>query len=636
MDLEREDVTFGIRTLQDLGWKDVLDGFTCTECGRCTDACPANRTGKPLDPRALIMGIRRMSVEAEHGIDLIPNSPIVRDDVRPRRHAPDATRLARPIVDTAIPYDAVWDCVTCGACVEACPVLIEHVDKIVGLRRNLVLEDSRFPQEVTAAFTNMERAGNPWGQPKATRTDWTKGLPFEVPTVAELAAAGRLGEIEVLYWVGCAAAFDERNRKVARAFATCLDAAGVRFAILGQEESCTRRPGPPDGQRLRLPDAGGGQHRDARPLPAPLDRHGLPALLQHDRQRVRPARRPLRGGPPLGLPAPPAGRGPAADRRRGRRRRRPPDGDVPRLVLPGPLQRRRRRAARRSWRAVPGLELREMERSGKGSFCCGAGGGRMWMEETRGTRINAERTRQALETGAEHGRPELPVLHDDDQRRPGVRRGQRGRRGDRDRHLRAPGREPGRPGRSRRPPAPGDPATWPDPPAAGLPPDRRAAGPPRRRPDAGPRAGRAAGRRDRPDGRVPVGPQGAPRRPGHPGPAVPGRLRRARRRPPHRLPRDRGAERGLRHDRAHPRRPGARRRCRSSSPGRDEQKARWLPDLAAGRHAHRLRPHRGRAPAPTPARSPPGPSATATTTSSTARSGSSARAASPTSWSSSR
>ena len=188
------------------------------------------------------MGIRDMSVDAEHGIDLIPNSPIVRETYGLGGTQPTAAALAAPIVDDAIPYDAVWDCVTCGACVEACPVLIEHVDKIVGLRRNLVLEDSRFPQELTAAFTNMERAGNPWGQPKATRTDWTRGLPFTVPTVAELAAEDRLGEIDVLYWVGCAAAFDERNRRVARAFATCLEAAGVRFAILGQEESCTGDP----------------------------------------------------------------------------------------------------------------------------------------------------------------------------------------------------------------------------------------------------------------------------------------------------------------------------------------------------------------------------------------------------------
>ena len=242
MDLEAEDATFGLRTLQDLGWKDLLDGFTCTECGRCQEACPAELTGKPLNPKDFIMGIRDMSIEAEHGLDLIPNSPIVRETYGLDDRRPTPNALGKPIVDDAIPYDAVWDCVTCGACVEACPVLIEHVDKIVGLRRNLVLEESRFPQELTGAFRNMERPGNPWGQPRSTRLDWTRDLPFEVPTVADVAAAGRLDELEVLYWVGCAAAFDERNRKVARAFATCLDAAGVRFAVLGQEESCTGDP----------------------------------------------------------------------------------------------------------------------------------------------------------------------------------------------------------------------------------------------------------------------------------------------------------------------------------------------------------------------------------------------------------
>jgi heterodisulfide reductase subunit C len=152
LDLEDENATFGLKTLQDLGWKDLLDGFTCTECGRCQEACPAYNTGKPLNPKELIMGIRHMSVDAEHGIDIIPNSPIVRDTYGLEDTVVSATALAKPIVDDAIPYDAVWDCVTCGACVEACPVLIEHVDKIVGLRRNLVLEESRFPTELTAAF----------------------------------------------------------------------------------------------------------------------------------------------------------------------------------------------------------------------------------------------------------------------------------------------------------------------------------------------------------------------------------------------------------------------------------------------------------------------------------------------------
>ncbi len=400
MDLEDETATFGLRTLQDLGWKDLLDGFTCTECGRCQAACPANATGKPLNPKAFIMGIREMAVDAEHGIDLIPNSPIVReayglDDTRPA-----ASALAAPIVDSAIPYDAVWDCVTCGACVEACPVLIEHVDKIVGLRRNLVLEDSRFPTELTAAFTNMERAGNPWGQPKATRTDWTKGLPFAVPTVAELAAEGRLGEIEVLYWVGCAAAFDERNRRVARAFATCLEAAGIRFAILGQEESCTGDPARRMGndyvwQMLASSNV------------ATLDGYGLRSIVTacpHCFNTIANEYGQLGGRYEI-VHHSVYLRGLLAD---GRLRTIDADAlgeTAPRTVTFHDSCYMARyndvvAQPREVLGAVPGLELVEMERNGKNGFCCGAGGGRMWMEETRGTRINAERTRQALATGA--------------------------------------------------------------------------------------------------------------------------------------------------------------------------------------------------------------------------------------------
>jgi Fe-S oxidoreductase len=401
MDLERDDATFGLKSLQDLGWKDLLDGFTCTECGRCQAACPANATGKPLNPKAFIMGIREMSVEAEHGLDLIPNNPIVRDTYALGGAAPEASRMAAPIVDAAIPYDAVWDCVTCGACVEACPVLIEHVDKIVGLRRNLVLEESRFPAELTAAFRGMEGQGNPWGQPASTRTDWTRGLPFEVPTVAALAATpGGLDELEVLYWVGCAAAFDERNKRVARAFATCLNAAGVRFAILGQEESCTGDPARRMGNDYvfqilasgnvdTLNRYGMGERTIVTACPhcfnTIANEYGqlggsftvvhhsvyLQGLLADGRLRVAEDEATAAGSVTFhdscymarynGVVA------------------------APRDVLG----------------AVPGLELREMEKSGKNTFCCGAGGGRMWMEETRGTRINAERTRQALETGAE-------------------------------------------------------------------------------------------------------------------------------------------------------------------------------------------------------------------------------------------
>ncbi len=405
MDLEDESATFGLRTLQDLGWKDLLDGFTCTECGRCQAACPAWATGKPLNPKTFIMGIRDMAVDAEQGIDLIPNSPIVRETYGLDDTSPSAAALARPIVDTAIPYDAVWDCVTCGACVEACPVLIEHVDKIVGLRRNLVLEESRFPQELTPAFRAMETQGNPWGQPSSARTEWTRGLPFTVPIVAEVAAAGRLGELEVLYWVGCAAAFDPRNQKVARAVATCLHAAGVEFAVLGQEESCTGDPARRMGNDYvfqilaagnveTLNRYGMGERTIVTACPHCFNTIGNEygqlggafRILHHSTYLAEL----VSSGRLATLPEDAAST--TGDHR---------PGSV--TVHDSCYLARYNNVvtAPRSVLGAAGVTITEMEKSGKQTFCCGAGGGRMWMEETRGTRINAERARQVLETGAE-------------------------------------------------------------------------------------------------------------------------------------------------------------------------------------------------------------------------------------------
>jgi len=407
MDLEREDATFGLKSLQDLGWKDMLDGFTCTECGRCQEACPAWNTGKPLNPKSFIMGIRDMSVEAEHGLNLIPNSPIVRETYGLDDAAPDPARMASPIVDDAIPYDAVWDCVTCGACVEACPVLIEHVDKIVGLRRNLVLEESRFPTELTGAFRAMEGQGNPWGQPASARLDWTKPLPFDVPTVASMAADGRLDELDVLYWVGCAAAFDPRNQKVARAVATCLHAAGVRFAVLGQEESCTGDPARRMGNDYVFQILASGNV-------ATLDRYRMGErtivtacphcfnTIGNEYGQLGGSYRIVHHSTYL-----------AELLASGRLATIPVDADAGSASgdhAPGTVTVHDScylaryngviAAPRDVLGAVDGLEIREMDKSGKNTFCCGAGGGRMWMEETRGTRINAERTRQVLETGA--------------------------------------------------------------------------------------------------------------------------------------------------------------------------------------------------------------------------------------------
>jgi len=412
MDLEREDATFGLRTLADVTWKDLLDGLTCTECGRCQDACPAWATGKPLNPKLFIMGIRDMSDEAEHRLPLIPNSPSVRetygldDTLR-------LTDLSTPIVDTAIPYDAVWDCVTCGACVQACPVLIEHVDKIVGLRRNLVLEESRFPSELAAAFRGLESVANPWGQPPSTRLDWAKPLPFPVPTAAEMAASGRLGELEAIYWVGCAAAFDERNRRVARAVVTCLEAAGVRYAVLGQEESCTGDPARRMGNDyvFQLLAAANIEtldryHTRERTIitacPHCFNTIGNEYAQLGGRYRVVHHSSYLAGLLADGRlrPGRVVGQG---DAREGFDE--DGDGTATPITFHDPCYLARYNsvtsAPREILAALPGVEVREMDRHGKQSFCCGAGGGRFWMEEQRGTRINHERSRQAIATGAE-------------------------------------------------------------------------------------------------------------------------------------------------------------------------------------------------------------------------------------------
>ncbi len=321
MDLEDETATFGLRTLQDLGWKDLLDGFTCTECGRCQAACPANATGKPLNPKAFIMGIREMAVEAEHGIDLIPNSPLVRDAVRPRRHV--ARRDAPCGADRRR-----GDPVRRG-------LGLRHLRS---LRRGLPgphrarRQDRRAPPEPRPrglALPDRDHGGvhehGAGGQPVGPagrdpdRLD--EGPPVRGPDGGR-AGRGRPARRDRRPLLGRLCGRVRRAQPESGASVRHLPRRGRRPVRDPRPGGVVhRRPGPPDGQRLRLADPRLRERDHARPVRPAEHRDRLPALLQYARQRVRPARRSVRGDPPLGLPAPAARRGPAPDDRSGRARR---------------------------------------------------------------------------------------------------------------------------------------------------------------------------------------------------------------------------------------------------------------------------------------------------------------------------
>ncbi|MBV9605837.1 MAG: (Fe-S)-binding protein [Solirubrobacterales bacterium] len=360
-DIPEDELRFGAGKATDLTWKQVLDTFSCTECGRCQDACPAYATGKILSPKLVIMGLR----------DAVFAKP---DDDGPATLVPDA-----------VPAESVWDCVTCGACIQACPVSIEHVDHIVDLRRHLVMVESSFPAEAEPMLRDVERASNPWGKPQSERADWAAGLGIRILEPGDPPP-------DYLYWVGCASSFDERARKSAQATAKVLQQANVDFAILGPRESCTGDPARRMGNEYvfqafaeqnveTLNEAGvtkvltGCPHCFNTLANEYPDFGGRYEVIHHSELlsdlvregRIRPQRSP----------------------------------ESSEITYHDSCYLARHNDVLQAPREIVSAIGKpiEMGRSGKQTFCCGAGGAHMWMEE-RAKPINEERVREAAATGA--------------------------------------------------------------------------------------------------------------------------------------------------------------------------------------------------------------------------------------------
>ncbi len=361
-----EDLVLGAGTARELFWKSALDAATCTECGRCQVVCPAWATGKPLSPKLFILSLR----------DAVAD-PAARDE---------------PLVGGAIDPDALWACTTCGACVQECPVDIEHVDTILDLRRNQVLAASAFPRELTKAFSGMERQGNPWGAPARKRLDWTKGLDFPVPVVGRDVAS--LADVDYLFWVGCAGAYDERAGRTTRAVAELLRAAGVTFAVLGEAEQCTGDSARRAGNELLFQQLAAGNI-------ATLNKSGARRIVVTCAHCFNTIAREY---PPLGGTYEVVHHTELLNTLVAEGRLVPlPASDERTVTYHDPCYLGRHNeiyAPPRELLAAAGIAVSEMPRHGADAFCCGGGGARAWMEESIGTRIGTTRAAEAIGTGA--------------------------------------------------------------------------------------------------------------------------------------------------------------------------------------------------------------------------------------------
>ena len=470
-----DEVTLGVGRIQDFTWKGLLDFSTCTECGRCQDLCPAWNTGKPLSPKLFVMALRDHHaavapyLRAADALGVAPEE--VTEEMLAERRAgggiagrlsgmtdglenDDRLGLAPGSAHTGdvIPADVLWSCTTCGACVDQCPVDIEHLDHVIDVRRQQVLMESAFPKELGKMFRKMESKGNPWGLAPRKRMDWVKGLDFEVPVVG--VDVEDASEADYLFWVGCAGAFEDRAKRTTRAVAELLHIAGVSFAVLGDAESCTGDPARRAGNEIlyqmlasqnvetlteakaqrivvtcahcfntisrEYPQIGGRfevlhytqllnalvREGRLRPVPPQPDPTGAPGGEGGSDGTPHPTEGPT-GAPGGGDPAPGSATAAAAGATAAgtmEATARTGQQGAPTVTYHDACylgRHNRIYSPPRELLEATGAKAVEMPRSRETAFCCGGGGAKAFMEESIGTRIAVERSREAIGTGAQ-------------------------------------------------------------------------------------------------------------------------------------------------------------------------------------------------------------------------------------------
>ncbi len=419
-----EDATFGAGRIEDFTWKDMLDLATCTECGRCQSQCPAWNTEKPLSPKLMIMDLRdhlfaaapyllatagdgkrdemgERNEEVLASVGTLVADEIQRPLVGPRdddpRRADDGYDAAGhrshegPVIDT----DALWSCTTCGACVEQCPVDIEHIDHFIDMRRNQVMIESEFPAELNGLFKNVEQKGNPWGMNASMRNAWIEEVDFEVRVFGMDGEDVIPDDVEYLFWVGCAGAYEDRAKATTKSVAELLNIAGVEFMVLGEGETCTGDPVRRAGNEFVYQM----QAMQNVEMLNEVKAKKIVVTCPHCLNTIG------REYPQIGGDYEVVHHTQLLSQLVKAGKLTPVESVNETITYHDPCYLGRHNKVyvppRELVQSVPGVNYVEMERSGSKSFCCGAGGARMWMEEKLGERVNVNRSDEALGTGAE-------------------------------------------------------------------------------------------------------------------------------------------------------------------------------------------------------------------------------------------